>query len=125
ARPVSSVSLRHQDSETCRNGESSDPNRISMRGIGDPAGLVQGVAMMNLFSNKKAEPPQPEYIEEVGWTQPFVLGKGFEKVGNFDALIGDDNTKRLFAELTADRDRADVRPVEAYQTILQSIHPGW
>ena len=44
---------------------------------------------------------------------------------NFDALIGDDNTKRLFAELTADRDRTDVRPVEAYQTILHSIHPGW
>ena len=44
---------------------------------------------------------------------------------NFDALIGDDNTKRLFAELTADRDRTDVRPSEAYQTILHSIHPGW
>ena len=54
-----------------------------MRGIGDPAGLVQGVAMMGLFDKKKAEPPQPEYTEEVGWTQPFVLGKGFTKAGEF------------------------------------------
>jgi hypothetical protein len=87
--------------------------------------MVQGVAMMGLFDKKKAEPPQPERTQEVGWTQPFVLGKGFEKVSNFDALIGDDNTKRLFAELTADRDRTDVRPIEAYQTVLHSIHPGW
>ena len=96
-----------------------------MRGIGDPAGLVPGVAMMGWFDKKKAEPPQPEHTEEVGWTQPFVLGQGFKKAGNFDALIGEDGTKRLFAELTADRDRTDVRPIEAYQTVLHSIHPGW
>jgi hypothetical protein len=31
----------------------------------------------------------------------------------------------LFAELFADPDRPDVRPVEACQAILTSMHPGW
>ncbi len=62
---------------------------------------------------------------EVGTTHQFVLVKGFTKVGNHDALLGADSTKRLFAELFADPDRPDVRPQEAYQAILTSIQPGW
>jgi hypothetical protein len=31
----------------------------------------------------------------------------------------------LFAELYADPDRPEVRPQEAYQTILASMQPGW
>jgi hypothetical protein len=62
---------------------------------------------------------------EVGTTHQFVLVKGFEKVGNHDALLGADGRKRLFAELFADPDRPDVRPQEAYQAILTSMQPGW
>jgi hypothetical protein len=62
---------------------------------------------------------------EVGTTHQFVLSKGFTQVGNLDALIGADGTKRLFAELFADPDRPDVRPAEAYQAILSSMQPGW
>ena len=62
---------------------------------------------------------------EVGTTHQFVLSKGFTRVGNLDALIGADGTKRLFAELFADPDRPDVRPAEAYQAILSSMQPGW
>ena len=40
-------------------------------------------------------------------------------------LIGEDDTRRLFAELSADPDRLDVRPQEAYQAILSSMQPGW
>jgi hypothetical protein len=62
---------------------------------------------------------------EVGTTHQFVLVKGFTRIGNHDALIGADGTKRLFAELFADPDRPDVRPQEAYQAILTSMQPGW
>jgi len=62
---------------------------------------------------------------EVGTTHQFVLVKGFERIGNHDALIGNDGSKRLFAELFADPDRPDVRPQEAYQAILTSMQPGW
>ena len=62
---------------------------------------------------------------EVGTTHQFVLVKGFTQVGNHDAVMGADGTKRLFAELFADPDRPDVRPQEAYQAILTSIQPGW
>ncbi|MEI7849268.1 MAG: hypothetical protein WCK35_25950 [Chloroflexota bacterium] len=62
---------------------------------------------------------------EVGTTHQFVLSKGFTRIGNLDALIGADGTKRLFAELFADPDRPDVRPQEAYQAILSSMQPGW
>ena len=61
----------------------------------------------------------------VGSTRTFVLTKGFTQVGGHAALIGDDNTKRVFAELYADPDRPEVRPQEAYQAILSSIQPGW
>jgi hypothetical protein len=61
----------------------------------------------------------------VGSTRAFVLGKGIEQVGSHAALIGEDDTKRLFAELFADPDRPEVRPQEAYQAILSSLQPGW
>ena len=62
---------------------------------------------------------------EVGTTHVFVLSKGMCQVGTHTALIGDDDTRRLFAELYADPDRPEVRPQEAYQAILSSMQPGW
>jgi len=61
----------------------------------------------------------------VGTTQTFVLSQGLTNVGQHAALLGDDDTKRLFAELYADPDRPEVRPQEAYQAILSSMQPGW
>lgn len=61
----------------------------------------------------------------IGSTRTFVLAKGFTQVGNHAALIGEDDTRRLFAELYADPDRPEVRPQEAYQAMLSSIQPGW
>ncbi len=61
----------------------------------------------------------------VGSTRAFVLAKGFTQVGNHAGLIGEDDTRRLFAELYADPDRPEVRPQEAYQAILSSMQPGW
>ncbi len=63
--------------------------------------------------------------QSVGSTRTFVLAKGFTQVGNRAALIGEDDTRRLFAELNADPDRPEVRPQEAYQAILSSMQPGW
>ena len=62
--------------------------------------------------------------EEVGTTRIFVLSQGFVQVGALAALVGEDDTKRLFAELYADPDRPDVRPQEAYQALLSSMQPG-
>ena len=62
---------------------------------------------------------------QVGTTRTFVLGKGFTQVRSHAALIGEDDTRRLFAELYADPDRPEVRPQEAYQAILSSMQPGW
>ncbi len=61
----------------------------------------------------------------VGSTRAFVLGKGFTQAGKQAALIGEDDTSRLFAELYADPGRPEVRPKEAYQAILSSMQPGW
>lgn len=63
--------------------------------------------------------------QTVGSTRTFVLGKGFTQAGVHAALIGEDDTRRLFAELYADPDRPEVRPQEAYQAILSSMQPGW
>lgn len=63
--------------------------------------------------------------QTIGSTRTFVLAKGFTQVGNHSALIGEDDTKRLFVELHADPDRTDVRPREAYAAILSSTQPGW
>lgn len=62
---------------------------------------------------------------QVGSTRTFVLAKGFTQVGSHPALIGEDDTRRLFAEVYADPDRPDVRPLEAYQAVLSSMQPGW
>ncbi len=61
----------------------------------------------------------------VGTTHNFVLSQGFTQIGSHAALLGEDGTKRLFAELFADPDRPDVRPQEAYKSILSSVQPGW
>jgi hypothetical protein len=63
--------------------------------------------------------------QTIGSTRTFVLAKGFTQVGHHSALIGEDDTKRLFAEVYADPDRPDVRPQEAYKSILSSMQPGW
>ena len=63
--------------------------------------------------------------EEIGFTQSFVLGLGFEGIEGFEALLGDGNTKRLFAQITADPDRPEVRPNDAYLAVLSSMQPGW
>ena len=63
--------------------------------------------------------------QKVGQSQAFVLARGFRKVGVYWALVGADGSLRLFAEVTADADRPDVRPKEAYQMLLSSIVPGW
>jgi hypothetical protein len=62
---------------------------------------------------------------QVGTTHHFVLSQGITRIETYDALIGADGTKRLFAELLADPDRSDVRPQEAYQALLSSMQPGW
>lgn len=64
-------------------------------------------------------------IEQVGATHTFVLSQGIAQVGDHAALLGFDDSKRLFAELYADPDRPEVRPQEAYQAILSSMQPGW
>lgn len=64
-------------------------------------------------------------LAEVGTTHIFVVGKGIVQIGPLAALLGEDNTKRLFAVLYADPDRPEVRPQEAYQAILSSMQPGW
>ena len=65
-------------------------------------------------------PPAP-----VGSTQAFVLGQGFQPVGNHAALIAHDGSLRLFAEVSANPDRVEARAREAYQTLLASMQPGW
>jgi hypothetical protein len=63
--------------------------------------------------------------QTVGSTRTFVLAKGFTQAGAHAALIGEDDTRRLFAELYADPDRPEVRPQEGYQAVLSSMQPGW
>jgi hypothetical protein len=63
--------------------------------------------------------------QTIGSTRTFVLAKGFAQIGNHAALIGEDDARRLLAEVHADPDRPDVRPQEAYSSILSSMQPGW
>jgi hypothetical protein len=63
--------------------------------------------------------------QTIGSTRTFVLAKGFTQVGNHSALTGEDDTKRLFAEVYADPDRPDVGRQEAYKAILSFTQPGW
>lgn len=62
---------------------------------------------------------------EVGKTQDFVLGQGFQEVEGYMALVGRDGSRRLLAELSADPDRPEARPQEAYRELLASLAPGW
>lgn len=68
---------------------------------------------------------RPDTTEEIGFTQSFVLANGFETVDSFDVLVGEGSTKRLFAQVTADPDRPEVRPHDAYLAMLSSMQPGW
>lgn len=70
---------------------------------------------------RPAQPPE----EEIGYTQSFVLARGFTTVDEFDALLGHDHSRRLFAQLWADPDRPEVRPADAYLALLGSMQPGW
>jgi hypothetical protein len=62
---------------------------------------------------------------ELGRTQDFVLAQGFQEVGGFTALLGQDGDRRLLAEVFADPDRPEARPQEAYRELLSSLAPGW
>jgi len=61
----------------------------------------------------------------IGASQDFVLGQGFQEIGGYTALMGRDGSRRLLAEITADPDRPEVRPQEAYRELLASLAPGW
>ena len=63
--------------------------------------------------------------QTIGSTRTFVMAKGFTQVDSHAMLIGEDDTRRLFAELYADPDRPEVRPQEGYQAVLSSMQPGW
>ena len=75
-----------------------------------------------MFKKPGAASHEPE---EIGYTQSFVLAKGFISIDGFDALLGHDDTKRLFVQLSADPDRPEVRPNDAYFSMLSSMQPGW
>ena len=40
-------------------------------------------------------------LADVGTTHTFVVGKGVVQIGALAALLGEDDTKRMFAELYA------------------------
>jgi hypothetical protein len=84
---------------------------VSLKVISKPNKMPQ--------SNNQADAP-------IGETRSYVMGKGFIRVDDsYDALIGHNDTKRLFAELEANPDRPEVRPQDAYATLLTSMQPGW
>jgi len=62
---------------------------------------------------------------DIGSSQSFVIAQGFRQVGEHWGLVGHDGSLRLFAQLSADPDRPEVRPGEAYQALLASLQPGW
>lgn len=61
----------------------------------------------------------------IGASQDFVLGQGFQELGGNTALQARDGSRRLLAELTADPDRPEARPQDAYRELLASLAPGW
>ncbi len=75
--------------------------------------------------NKNMNPGNKTDEIKIGSSQSFVLARGIQQVGEYWVLIGEDGRQRLFAELTADPDRLDVRPMDAYRALLSSIQPGW
>jgi len=69
--------------------------------------------------------PAADRSNHVGESQGFVLSRGLEQAAGRPALAANDGSLRLFAELTADPDRLDARPQEAYPALLASLQPGW
>lgn len=63
--------------------------------------------------------------QALGHTQDFVLAEGCQELAGYTALVGRDGTRRLLAELSADPDRPEARPGEAYRELLASLVPGW
>lgn len=63
--------------------------------------------------------------QRVAATQQFVRSQGLGAVGGCPTLLAADGSARLFAEITADPDRPEVRPQEAYLELLASCQPGW
>lgn len=63
--------------------------------------------------------------ERVAAAQAFVRSLGLGEVGGCPVLLAADGTQRLLAELSADPDRPEARPAEAYQALLASCRPGW
>lgn len=74
----------------------------------------------------------------IGQSQDFVLGQGLRHIvpmslrevginslSPYWALVDAKGNLRVFAELSADSDRPDVRPREAYRAMLSSMFPGW
>jgi hypothetical protein len=62
---------------------------------------------------------------EIGSSQTFVIARGFRQIEGGCGLVDHDGGLRLFAEITADPDRPEVRPTEAYRAVLSSLQPGW
>lgn len=58
-------------------------------------------------------------------SQSLVLPRGFQALGRYTALLDRAGRPRLFAELSADPDRPEPRPQEAYTALLSSMQPGW
>lgn len=74
----------------------------------------------------------------IGQSQDFVLDQGLRHIvpmslrevginslSPYWALVDAKGNLRVFAELTADSDRPDVRPRQAYHAMLSSMFPGW
>lgn len=60
-------------------------------------------------------------MSDIGSSQQFVAAHGFRD----GVLVGDDGTARFFLELTADTDRPECRPVEAWLAAVQALPVGW
>src|SRR5574338_1609787 len=73
----------------------------------------------------RQKPPFRAEQEDIGFTQSFVLARGVVHVDGFDALIGHDGKKRVFAQIAAVPARPEVRPEAAYLQMLNSMQPSW
>ena len=86
---------------------------------------MQGVNPAEGLPAYKSWSPRRKPGIKVGLTQHFVLARAIEICDGETALIDAGGNPRLMAEIEADPDRPDARPIEAYQTLLASIQPGW
>ena len=64
-------------------------------------------------------------LRPVARSQTLVLSRGLRELEGYTALVGADGSLRLLADLTADPDRPEIRPREAYLALLTSLRPGW